>query len=78
MNAANGSAVSKQCLNVVTLKTALLIMLPSILFSTRAETDTYISKFLGYPFEIHYPDPEPFRIVSNYFRQFGNAFSISK
>ena len=30
-----------------------------------------ISKFLGYPFEIHYPDadPEPFRIVANYFKQ---------
>ena len=33
-------------------------------------------------FEIHYlyldPEPEPFRIVANYFRQFGNAFCMSK
>ena len=30
-----------------------------------------ISEFLGYSFEIHYPDAdvEPFRIVDNYFKQ---------
>ena len=32
----------------------------------------HISKSVGYPFEIYYPDsdPEPFRIVANYFKQF--------
>ena len=35
----------------------------------RAETD-----ILGYP--IH--DTEPFRILTNYFRQFGNVLRISK
>ena len=31
-----------------------------------------ISESVGYPFEIYYPDsdPEPFRIVANYFKQF--------
>ena len=31
-----------------------------------------ISESVGYPFEIYYPDsdPEPFRIVTNYFKQF--------
>ena len=31
-----------------------------------------ISESVGYPFEIHYPDsdPEPFRIVANYFKKF--------
>ena len=31
-----------------------------------------ISESVGYPFEIYYPDsdPEAFRIVANYFKQF--------
>ena len=29
-----------------------------------------ISESVGYPFETYYPDPEPFRIVANYFKQF--------
>ena len=31
-----------------------------------------ISESVGYPFEIYYldSDPEPFRIVANYFKQF--------
>ena len=31
-----------------------------------------ISKSVGYPFKTYYPDsdPEPFRIVANYFKQF--------
>ncbi len=38
-----------------------------------------ISESVGYPFEIYYPDldPEPFRIVANYFKQFEIDFELS-
>ena len=59
------------CLVLVLMEQLVWMILISMTASV-LELKQKISESVGYPFEIYYPDsdPEPFRIVTNYFKQF--------